>query len=77
VRAGGLEPPRLPGAAGVSWTSPVAHLAVMQGQPDLPAPTPFVFANLVVGLVALGTLWLLVRGQLKLEWTAAPVAAGE
>ncbi|HMA52350.1 MAG TPA: hypothetical protein VKP60_21470 [Magnetospirillaceae bacterium] len=49
----------------------------MQGQPDLPAPTPFVFANLVVGLVALGTLWLLVRGQLKLEWTAAPVAAGE
>jgi tellurite resistance protein len=38
------------------------------------APALFVFANLVVGLVASGTLWLLVRGQLNLKWTGAPVA---
>ncbi len=36
------------------------------------APVLFLFANLVVGLVGLGTLWLLVRGQLKLKWTGAP-----
>ncbi len=36
------------------------------------APVLFVFASLVVGLVSLGTLWLLVRGQLKLKWTGAP-----
>ena len=46
------------------------------GPAALLAPTLFVFANLVVGLVALGSLWLLVRGQLKLKWTGAPVATG-
>lgn len=33
------------------------------------APYLFIFANLVVGLVALGTLWLLARGRLNLKWT--------
>jgi tellurite resistance protein len=33
------------------------------------APYLFVFANLVVGLVALGTLHLLARGRLNLKWT--------
>ena len=45
------------------------------GPAGMLAPALFVFANLVVGLVALGTLWLLVRGQLKLKWTGAPVEA--
>jgi tellurite resistance protein len=33
------------------------------------APYLFGFANLVVALIALGTLWLLVRGRLNLKWT--------
>jgi tellurite resistance protein len=41
------------------------------GPAALLAPILFVFANLVVGLVALGTLWLLVRGRLNLKWTGA------
>lgn len=32
------------------------------------APYLFVFANLVVGLVALGTVWLIARGRLTLKW---------
>jgi len=36
------------------------------------APFLFLVANLVVGLVSLGALWLLVRGHLKLTWTGAP-----
>lgn len=32
------------------------------------APYLFVFANLVVGLIALGTLWLLAKGRLNLKW---------
>jgi len=33
------------------------------------APYLFLFANLVVGLIALGTLWLIARGRLNLKWT--------
>jgi len=32
------------------------------------APYLFIFANLVVGLIALGTLWLIARGRLNLKW---------
>lgn len=38
------------------------------------APPLFLLANLVVGLVSLGTLWLLVRRGLKLKWTGGPVS---
>jgi tellurite resistance protein len=44
------------------------------GPASLLAPVLFLFANLVVGLVSLGTLWLLVRGRLNLKWTG-PVSA--
>lgn len=33
------------------------------------APYLFIFANLVVGLIALGTLRLVARGRLNLKWT--------
>jgi tellurite resistance protein len=39
-------------------TGPVAQLA----------PVLFVAANLLVGLIAIGTLWLLVRGRLPVGW---------
>ena len=39
------------------------------------APFLFIFANLVVGLIALGTLWLLIRGRLNLKWSGSPVAS--
>ena len=32
------------------------------------APYLFIFANLVVGLIAIGTLWLMARGRLNLKW---------
>jgi tellurite resistance protein len=32
------------------------------------APVLFVVANLLVGLIAIGTLWLLVRGRLPVGW---------
>lgn len=38
------------------------------------APFLFIFANLVVGLVAVGTVWLLIRGRLNLKWSE-PVAS--
>jgi len=39
------------------------------------APVLFIFANLVVGLVALGTVWLLIRGRLNLKWSGTPVVS--
>jgi len=33
------------------------------------APYLFVFANVVVGLATLGTLWQVIRGRLGLKWT--------
>jgi tellurite resistance protein len=41
------------------------------------APFLFIFANLVVGLIALGTLWLLIRGRLNLKWSGAPMVGSE
>jgi tellurite resistance protein len=34
------------------------------------APYLFLFANLVVGLIALGTIGLAARGRLNLKWTS-------
>jgi tellurite resistance protein len=49
-------------------TALAAACVRMAGQGDAPmtilAPPVFAFANIVVGLVALGGLWLLVRGRL-------------
>jgi len=41
------------------------------------APFLFIFANLVVGLVAVGTVWLLIRGRLNLKWSGAPIVGSE
>ncbi len=39
-----------------------------QGPAAVLAPYLFVFANLVVGLVAAGSVWLMARGRLPLKW---------
>jgi len=50
-------------------------LAGDTGATAILAPVLFVFANAVIAIVSLGTLWLLVRGRLNLKWTGAPAAA--